>query len=185
MAKDFQISAQVCEQLARELVTEQAEMVKHEALVREIKAKLVDGKKQLIKHLIEGKVFFYDGKKITALHVDFCEEQDELRVMITMGHETESRVPSKGLTRKEKELVYAYKTNVLFLKQGIGNDSGIDAVQAAAELRWLKHGIHLTYCNYWVIDLSNATTPGFYNESGLYVKRPNGTFLLEDLVLFS
>ncbi len=183
MAKEIYFSNQVCEQLARELVTEQAELVKHETLVKEIKAKLVDGKMQLVKHLIVGKEFYYDGKKRTALQVDFYEEQDTLRLVITMGLETESRVPSKGLTRKEKELVQEYKTNVHFLKEGHDYESGSYAIDAANELRFLKHRIHLIYCTYWVIDLNNATTPGFFEESGLYVKRPNGTFLLEDLIL--
>ncbi len=183
MAKEIYFSNEVCEQLARELVTEQAELVKHETLVKEIKAKLVDGKMQLVKHLILGKEFYYDGKKRTALLVDFYNEQDALRLVITMGLETEGKVPSKGLTRKEKELVQDYKTNVYFLKEGYDDESGIYAIEAADELRWLKHGIHLTYCTYWVIDLLNATTPGFFEESSLYVKRPNGTFLLEDLIL--
>ena len=42
MAKDF-FSSEVCELLARELVTEQAELLKHEVLVKEIKAKLIEG----------------------------------------------------------------------------------------------------------------------------------------------
>ena len=70
MAKDF-FSKEVCEQLAHELVTEQAELLKHEALVKTMKEKLVEGKKQLIWSLIGRKTFLFEGKRMTALAIDF------------------------------------------------------------------------------------------------------------------
>ena len=56
MAKDF-FSSEVCELLARELVTEQAELLKHEVLVKEIKAKLIEGRRLTLPLRIIMKVY--------------------------------------------------------------------------------------------------------------------------------
>ena len=53
----------------------------------------------------------------------------------------------------------------------------------ADELRSLKNGIHLTNESIWEIDFGNATTPGFFEQTGLEVYGADGHYMLEDLIL--
>ena len=174
-------SSQVCEQLARELVTEQAELLKHETLVKEIKAKLVEGKKQLIRKLIDGKTFLINGKKRTVLLVEFDEYQDNMRVELTMGLDPDEIDLPSSMTRKEKEFLMDYKDYLLIIHEDQSEWACIDALEIANELKSLKHGIYLSYGTVWEIDFSNATTPGFFEQSGLEVRDEGGCYMLEDL----
>ena len=181
MAKEIYFSSQVCEQLARELVTEQAEMLKHEALVKEIKAKLVEGKQQLIRKLIERKTFLLNGKKRTVLLVEFDEYQDNMRIEMTMGLDPKEIDLPTSMTRKEKELLRDYKDCLLFCYEDQSEWACIDALEIANELKSLKNGIYLSYVTIGEIDFSNATTPGFFEQSGLEVRDEGGYYMLEDL----
>jgi hypothetical protein len=108
MKKDF-FNCELCEQLARELVTEQAELLKHEVLVKEIKAKLVEGKQQLIRKLISCREFFLDGKNQLALYVSFDERWDDLRVSVTLGLDPDDPAVTAPLTKKEHESMHHHK----------------------------------------------------------------------------
>lgn len=182
MNKNF-FNNQVCEQLARELVTEQAELLKHETLVKEIKAKLVEGKRQLIKKLIEGKDIYLDGRKRTALLVSFEVEEDRMMVVVTMGLEADHFTVPRNLTKREKELVQDYKFFLDSCKGEFYEDDGVEAIEVADKLAELRNQIRLTYCTAWEIDFCNATTPDFFENSGLEVHRENGDYLLEDLII--
>ena len=59
-------NSEICKQLACDLVTEQAQLMKHEALANEIKAKIVEGKQKLIKKLILGKEIILDEKMLIS-----------------------------------------------------------------------------------------------------------------------
>lgn len=114
MRKDY-FSSQVCEQLATDLVQEQVELMKHEVLVKEIKAKLIEGKQQLIKKLIFGKTFRLEGKKMTALEIHFNEKDGKLQVHLEMGLAPASEVTPCLLTRNEKQLLKEYRNGKALL----------------------------------------------------------------------
>lgn len=180
MAKDTYFSSQVCEQLARELVHEQAELLKHETLIRAIKAKIVEGKKQLIESVILGRTFKIDGKKTTVIRVDYDEFPNALRVIITLGLRPEDvRIPY-SLTKKEKELINDYEDLLQFCKED-RDYTPHEAADVALELKTLKNGICLTYIDTCLIDMSNATTHGFFEESGFEVLDDGVMSMLEDL----
>ena len=170
MKKDFQISAQVCEQLAQQLVSEQVEVLKHETLVKEIKAKLIEGKMQLIKKLIMGKNFRLEGKKMTALEILFDEKDGKLHVHLEMALDPASEVMPCLLTKNEKQLLKEYRNCLEACCFGLDFMSR-DTLETARRLECLKNRISLTRCYCWVIDLNDATTPGFFSESGLTTGR--------------
>ena len=183
MAKDLFYSSQVCKELACDLVTEQAELLKHESLVEQIKTKLVEGKQQLIEHLILGKELYYKGKKRTALHVNFYLEGDKMEVVVTMGIAPDGLVPRNRLTKKERMLVDDYKDLLYCCKNRSYENCFRDTLKVADELRSLKNGICLTNEPCWVIDFGNATTPGFFEQTRLEVYGADGHYMLEDLIL--
>ena len=75
-------SKEVYEQIAQNLVSEQAELLKHQTLVEEYKIILVEGKKQLIRKLVKGNKLYVDGKHVRVLEVKFSEEVNKLGVTV-------------------------------------------------------------------------------------------------------
>ena len=183
MAKEF-FTSEVCERLARELVTEQAELIKHGALVREIKAKLIEGKELLIKKLIAGKTFLIDGKKRTALDVSFEDYDERLYVYLTFGlYPSEIDWP-QDLTEDERELLDDYCDYLFDFKDVLADWAGQDALNCARELRCHRNQMYLTRVEDYEIDLSKANTPGFFEESGIVVYEGDRSYLLEKLMVY-
>ncbi len=184
MYKNSIFSSEVCKQLACELVTEQAEVVKHESLVKEIRGTLILGKQQLIKKLLMGKELFVDGKKRVVLNLEFDMCDDIMKVLITSGQNPDNIFMPCSLTKRESELVRNYKYYLQECQESSNEEFGPLAVETANELSCLKNQITLTRINYCDVDFSNATTSGFFEQSGLVVRKGdgNGFCMLEDLI---
>lgn len=178
----FYYSSQVCEQLACELVTEQAQLLKHEALVNELKATIVEGKKQLIKKLILGKEFLLEGKRMVAIEISFFERLDDMEVTVTMGLDPDECIMPDSATKREQRLLGLYKDSFYSCKEYQDETSGSEASYWAHRLFRLKNHHLLTQCFWGRIDFANATTPGFFEQSGIVIHEENGYYMLEDLV---
>jgi len=178
----FYYSSQVCEQLACELVTEQAQLLKHETLVNELKEKIVEGKKQIIKKLILGKEFLLEGKRMIAIKISFFERMDDMEVTVTMGLEPDECIMPNSVTKREQRLIDLYKDSCYSCKEYQDENSGSDASYWADRLLRLKNHHLLTQCFWGRIDFANATTPGFFEQSGIVIHEENGYYMLEDLV---
>ena len=180
MAKDY-FSKEVCERLAHELVTEQAELLKHEALVKTMKEKLVEGKKLLIRSLIGRKTFLIEGKWMTALAIDFYVEADSMVVYVTFGLDAADVVGDRLLTRKEERLLKEYNMLRKCCREPGYEDVDKDTLEAAETLALLKNGINLLRYYTWTVDFSNPSSKNFFTESSLMVLDEYGTILLEHL----
>ena len=181
MGSNLLFSKDVCEQLARELVTEQAQLVKHEALVKTMKAKIVAGKQQLIKHLIGGKVIKLYGKKRTVLNITFYEEPDSMMVVVTCGLNPDDVTKGLSLTRSEKRLIEDYDFCRICCDDPFDEESGIDAIRTAEKIELLKNHICLLTEFSWTVDFSNPSSYGFFENSGLDFSDGGNTVMLEDL----
>lgn len=180
MAKDY-FSREVCEQLAHELVTEQAELLKHEALVKAMKKQIVEGKQQLIRSLIGRKTFLIEGKWMTALAIDFYVEADSMVVYVTFGLDPADVVGDRLLTRKEQRLLKEYNMQRKLCREPDYEDVEKEALETAETLAFLKNGINLIRHYTWTVDFSNPSSSNFFTESSLMVLDEYGTILLEDL----
>lgn len=183
MAKDF-FTSEVCERLARELVTEQAELLKHEVLVKEIQAKLIEGKKQLVKKLILGKTFLIDGKKKTALDVSIEDNKEGIWVYLTFGLYPSEIIYPQDMTEEERALLDEYCVYLFDFKDVLADYAGQDALNCARELYNHEHEIYLTNVEIYDINLCDATTPGFFEQSGLMVYERDRCSMLEDLMVY-
>jgi hypothetical protein len=183
MKKDFYLT-EVCERLAGDLVREQATLLKHEAIVKDIKAKLVEGKQQLIKQLILGKVFDYKDQKMTALCVDFGELKDNMLVEVTMGMSPEYYIQNCALTKREKLLIDDYESLCEHCREEADDYFGNEARETAYELMRLKNGVWLIRTYSWEVDFSNAGSTDFFKESGLVVHEEGISYLLEEMETF-
>ena len=182
MITNLYFSSEVCEQLARELVTEQAELLKREALVKTMKAKIIEGKEQLINSLIGGKTFKARSGNRTALEITYYEEPDSLMVVVTFGRDSKDVVKDVRLTRREKALIEDYEDLRRCCANGFKDGDGIDAISIAEKLGVLKHHIYLVYPSVWKIDLSNPDSNDFFKRSGLDTKMDDKNLMLEDLI---
>ena len=180
MAKDY-FSKEVCERLAHELVTEQAELLKHEALVKTMKEKLVEGKKLLIRSLIGRKTFLIEGKWMTALAIDFYVEADSMVVYVTFGLDPADVVGGCLLTRKEERLLKDYSMQRKCCREPGYEDVDKDTLETAESLAFLKNGINLIRSYAWTVDFSNPSSKDFFAESSLVVLDEYGSIMLEDL----
>lgn len=66
-------SKQVCELLAQQLATEQAEVLKHQAIVEGIQKTIFDKKKEIIKRIVNNYFFSFEDKLYSALNLMFSE----------------------------------------------------------------------------------------------------------------
>ena len=181
MVKNFVFNGQVCEQLACELVTEQAQLLKHETLVNELKAAIVEGKKQLIKNLILGREFLLEGKRMVAIEISFFERLDDMEVTVTMGLDPDECILQNPVTKREQKLIDLYKDSLYLCKEYQDEYTGSEASNLADRLLRLKNH-HLLTQRFWGrIDFANATTPGFFEQSIIVIHEENGYYMLEDL----
>lgn len=174
-------NSEICKQLACDLVTEQAQLMKHEALANEIKAKIVEGKQKLIKKLILGKEIILDEKKLVVVDVNFYDNKDTMGVDVAMVMHPDNYKMPYALTRREQQFVDELRDLVPSCRDFFFDSLGKDTLHTAEELIDLKHGIKLHKYRYWEIDFSSASTPGFFEQSGLEVRKEDGYYMLEDL----
>jgi len=173
-------SKEVYEQIAQNLVSEQAELLKHQTLVEEYKIILVEGKKQLIRKLVKGNKLYVDGKHVRVLEVKFSEEVNKLGVTVIAGLDPFREVLPNCLTKREKQLLDQYK---IYFRYCNGRDEKTleYILEVVNKLSNLKNNIDLGTCYYWTIDMINATLPDFFSNSGLTTGRcggPNGRCLM-------
>ena len=187
MYKKSIFSSEVCKQLACELVTEQAEVVKHQAIIETIKDAIVKKKQQVIEQRLLGKmtnILRYDH---LVLDIDVEKQDESILVSVTFGLDPDEVIKIYGpMTRNEKSEFEQYKLEYEHCRRKYDMDNAYEAIFAANRLRTLKNHICLTEDCQWHIDYSQATTACFYQNSGLYTSNYKGnsveTVLLEDLI---
>ena len=101
MNKEY--SLELCKQLACELVTEQAEVVKHQAIIETIKDAIVKKKQQVIEQRLLGKmtnILRYDH---LVLDIDVEKQDESILVSVTFGLDPDEVIKIYGpMTRNEK-----------------------------------------------------------------------------------
>ncbi len=185
--KNFILSSEVCKQLACELITDQAEVVKRQAIIETIKDAIVKKKQQLIELRLLGKMTSYLGYDHLVLDIDVEKQDESILVTVIFGLDPDEVIKNYGpMTRNEKNEFEQYKLEYEHCKRKYDIDNAYEAIFAANRLRTLKNHIYLTEECSWRIDYSQATTACFYQNSGLYTSNYKGnsveTVLLEDLI---
>ena len=84
---------------------------------------------------------------------------------------------------KEKELLKEYCDYLLDFKDVLADWAGRDTIDCARKLWIHEHEMYLTTVEDFDIDLSNATTPGFFEQTGLMVYERDKCCMLEDLMV--
>ena len=161
------LSKEVCEQLAQQLVEEQADLVKKEAVVNGLKDAIFRKKTEIIKSKIEYQFFQFD-RLMHPLSISFSYCSDYMSVSICFGAVPDEAIPAGViLTKREKELFEIYKESFNKYLGWEKPEDGMEAWRKILELRQLKNGLNLGKYESWLIRLSDATDPDFFTRTGL------------------
>ena len=87
------------------------------------------------------------------------------------------------MTEKERKLLEEYCDYLLDFKDVLADWAGREAIDCARELWIHEHEMYLTTVEDFDIDFSNATTPGFFEQTGLMVYERDKCCMLEDLMV--
>ena len=180
------ISREVCEQLAFQLVTEQATLVKQEAVVEGIIETLKEKKKEIIRKRLEGKLFKLDDSKVVAIAVDYYDLKNGMWVDVCFAKEPESFLKDKtNLTKKEQSLLSKYQKLFKRCRWEFNKEASKEIQNISRELHQLKHGLLLTDCRSWSFSIEEFSSNTFFRNSGLYVdnmSKYGGSILIENCI---
>lgn len=169
MAKDFQISAQVCEQLAQQLVSEQVEVLKHQGIVDQIKKTILEKKTEVIREVVDGRMFRYEGKRFILLNLSSFEADNCIFVMMDYFEYPTKAIEALTLTRKEKVLLEEYEMAFSLYMTEHEKIWEQQLFSIAAQLGKLKNGIRLHEGWFRTFSFEDASNPDFFRKSGIYL----------------
>ena len=187
MAKELFFTSQVCEQLARELVTEQAEMLKHQGIVDYIKRTIIEKKTEVIKKVVDGHRFRYQGTSIIVLDVSSFESETGIFVMMSFCKDANNLLCSPSKTKRERELLWEYQFAFEHCLSEHDKSWEHKLFGAAGRLKGLKNRIELTEHLFWEFNFDEACNPDFFKQSGIDIGSAPGVgckrIMLEDVVI--
>lgn len=175
------ISKPVCEYLAQQLLEEQAEVVKHQAIVEGIRKAVFDKKKEIVRRILEDYFFSFDGIMHSTLDISFGDCSTALLVSMTFGKDPET-VDKESLTRREAELVRQYRKSFEKSFDGMDKEAGREAIRAARDLYGLKNKLNLLRFDTFMFELNDAVKPSFFEETGIRIRTRAGSRDLESYI---
>ena len=179
-------SIKTCELLAQQLIEEQAEALKHEAIVKDIKKAIMNKKMAVVSNLVEGKVFQFDNKRVIVLDVNYHESGNCFYVGITFGEIPSSATTGLKLTKKESEVIECYAYALDHCSRHFEKDWYLLAADYANYLAKLKNGIKLISHSLYRFDFDEAIEPDFFKKTGITINQfqgcSNKKVLLEETI---
>lgn len=185
MKKNY--SQNVCQLLAEQLIYEQAEVQKHEALVDNIKQTIIDMKMKVIMEFVKGKLFNIGGKKFAVINISVVKIPNGAYVVVNLAQEPMSAVEGLELNEKEAKLMSDYKEVFDFYQYTPDDQWDVEISKSAIALAEQEHELHLLDSIECEFDFADATEPEFYTKTGVYIDSNKGTngekLMLEDVVV--
>jgi len=185
------LSSKACELLYEQIATAQAEILKNETLISQIKKAIYLSKKNMVEELIDGKVFKIDDRQYVALKFDtFQYDNGDMYFSIFFGLDPHQAVQinTKYLGREERKLLKQYTEFFDLCKKGC-YINGYEAESVCRELYKQKHHFLLYRVTEWDVKLEKGQCKGFFNGPCLSVpvKQEDGVkqVPLEDLIYTS
>ena len=175
------ISKPVCEYLAQQFLEEQAEVVKHQAIVEGLRKTIFDKKKEIIKRILENNFFCFDGIMYSILDISFGECNTAMLVGMTFG-KTPKAIYQEQFTKREAELFKQYRKSFENSFDGVDKEEGREAIRAARDLWGLKNKLDLLRFDTHLIEMSEAVKPGFFDETGIKIMTRAGSRFLESYI---
>lgn len=180
-------SQNVCRELAEQLIKEQAEVQKHQALVENIKQTIIDMKMKLIMKFVKGKLFEIKGKKFAVMNISVVDIPNGVYAVANLAQEPMSAMEGVELNEKEAMLMADYKEVFDFYRFTPSDQWDIEITKPAIALGEQEHGLLLLDTIECEFDFSDAIEPEFYTKTGIYIDGYRATscdkLMLEDVVV--
>lgn len=169
MAKE-NYSNQVCELLARQLVEEQAEVMKHEAIINNIKQTIAEKKVEVIKDIL-----YYSGVKYGDGVYYLAEiysriEGTKFIIEIGMVVDPESIKENYTLSAREKALLQKYEDKFPDYQSCL-NCYHEEIRDMMHKMYRMKNGITLRSYFHHTFNFDEATDPDFFKKTGFTTGR--------------
>ncbi len=168
------LSNSVCELLAQQLVTEQAEVVKHQGAVNIIKQAILEKKMEVVKRLAQGRMFKSEGKMVIVMKVNSYESENGFVITLTFAEEPVSATRFISLTKREKDLINQYSEAFKHCRQGFDSYWEREASRIGYVLGTLKHGVSLIDHRSQEFCYDEAKDPDFFRTTGIFVNEFKG-----------
>jgi len=179
------LSTEVCELLAQQLVSEQATLVKQEAIVENLIETLKEKKKSMIEKMLDGRFFKFDDSKVLAIAVKFLDWKDGMWVRACFAKTPESFPDDMtNLTKKEKSLLNQYQKLFKRCRWEFNEEASKEIQEVAQELSQLKHRLFLVEWRSWSFNIEDFSSSTFFRNSGMHVdgvSRYGDSYLIEHL----
>lgn len=167
------LSKQACCQLANQLVEEQTELVKHQALVDALRKAILEKKKEVIKDMAGGRTLIIKDKRMILLSVEVEEYYGKPRIVTRLGQEPHDAIKGLKLTAIEKKLMREYeKAFGRCANECHDSDAWAENAQnLGGRLFRLKNSLDLIDCYSVYFEYDNATDPNFFNTTSIVIER--------------
>ena len=169
MAKE-NYSNQVCELLARQLVEEQAEMMKHEAVINNIKQSIVDKKVEVIKNKLYFMGVKHDDGVYYLAEIYSCISDTTFTIEIGMVVDPKSISENYTLSPREKALLQKYEDKFPDYHSCL-NCYHEEIRGMMSQMYRMKNGITLLAYFHHTFSFDEATNPDFFKKTGFTTGR--------------
>lgn len=181
-------SQNVCRQLAEQLLEEQTQVHLHEAVVNDIKKRIINEKMKSIRKIVGSKLYCIVGKKYMVTNIHMVETDNGGCAVLSLAWEPNSAEEHiKDFNEKEAKLMSEYRETFDFYKYMPNDNWEIELSKVAKALAMEEHGYHLLDVLTSDFDFCEATTTEFFEKTGVYIDDYRGTscdkLMLEDVVV--
>lgn len=169
MAKE-NYSNQVCELLAKQLVEEQAEVMKHEAVVDKIKQTIVDKKVGVIIDKLHYMGVKLDKNVYYIAEIYSCIKDTTFTIEIGMVVAPKSISENYTLSPREKALLQKYEEKFPDYHSFL-NAYGEEIRGMMHQMYRMKNGISLLAYFHHTFNFDEVTNPDFFKKTGFTTGR--------------
>ncbi len=167
------LSKLACCQLAKQLVEEQAELVKHQTLVDMLRKAIIVKKKEVIKDLVGGRILKIENRRMALLSVEVEEHYNKIRIVTWLGQEPNEAIKGLKLTAIEKKLMREYERAFgRCYNESSDSDAWSEkALYSGERLMRLKNRMSVLYRSSDYFEYDDATDPNFFNTTSIVIDR--------------
>ncbi len=166
---ELNCSNSVCGQLAQQLITEKAEIFKHQAIAKSIQKTIIEKKTSLVQDLLIGKSLKIKNRLVTVLKVNSFDFEENFTIGLTIAEDIFCKTKDTKVTKRERKIINEYDKYMLKFIEVPDAGWSTHILRAASELSKLKHGIksiNYIYTPFWFED---AVAPSFFEQTGIFV----------------
>lgn len=171
------LSKGICKQLAKDLLKEEAEVLKHEAAIKNIKKMIVEKKKEIIKDYTDFCQFNINGMAselvYLKLYTGYCN--DEFLFVEAYFAALPGSIPEDiVMTHAESRIIEKYKEAFNTYHENRTEENGRKIMELATSLYRLKHRIDLYWKSHKIIEFDEIANTKFFDQTDIKIRDKYG-----------